>query len=90
VHYLLDTDLRVFSLQGSATASGLQPERVDFYEPDAPRRIEKVIDADTQEIFDIPRGKPQGVKSMHKHYISRPESLEYVHTSLRSEIPPHR
>jgi hypothetical protein len=44
------------------------------------------MDDETEEVLDIPRGRPVGVKSQHKHYISRPESLEYGRPpSLRSD-----
>ncbi|KAL7414585.1 glycoside hydrolase [Mrakia frigida] len=63
---------------GSAMNSGMQPERADFYLPDEPKRFEKIEDEDSGEIFTITKGTPAGVKSVHKHYISRPESIESV------------
>lgn len=56
--------------------TGLQPERADFWLPDDPKRLERLEDEDTQEVFTVTKGDPSGVKAIHKHYISRPESIE--------------
>lgn len=56
----------------------MQPERADFFLPDDPKRHELVIDIDTDEEVYLPRGSPVGTKSIHKHYLSRPESIESI------------
>jgi hypothetical protein len=53
-------------MQGAAQKTGIQPERADFYLASDARSKETVVDEESGEEVVIPRGKPLGVKAMHK------------------------
>lgn len=82
-HYLLKT----YYLQGAATVSGLQPEKIWFHtasEPWAYQNITIPLGVYSKEgeeevlVKEILRGNPPGLKSGNRVYIGRPETAESV------------
>lgn len=79
--------LKTYHVQGAATVSGLQPEKIWFHtasEPWAYQNITIPLGVYSEEgeeevlVKEILRGNPPGLKSGNRVYIGRPETAESV------------
>lgn len=58
------------------TATGLQPEKLEFYDSNSPGKLINVLDEQGKFLWKKPAGRPMGVKKVNGKYINRPETIE--------------